>query len=107
MSSEQRRTLIAIVGPTAVGKTGLAIELALRIGGEVVSADSRQIYKGMDIGTAKPTRDELNRIRHHLIDIRQPDEWMTLAEYQTLANASITDILKRRLIPLLVGGTGQ
>ena len=107
MTGEHAPLLIAIVGPTAVGKTGLAIELALRIGGEVVSADSRQIYKGMNIGTAKPTVAELARVRHHLIDIRQPDEWMTLAKYQALANESITDIHERSKIPLLVGGTGQ
>ncbi len=99
--------LLAIVGPTAVGKTALAIALARRMGGEIVSADSRQIYRKMDIGTAKPTPEERAAVRHHLIDIRDPDEDFSLATYQELARAAIADITARGGVPLLVGGTGQ
>jgi tRNA dimethylallyltransferase len=98
--------LICIVGPTGVGKTALAIELAERLNGEIVSADSRQIYRGMDIGTGKPTPDQLSRARHHLIDRVDPDQSYTLAEYQADAYAAIDDIFARGQQPLLVGGTG-
>lgn len=99
--------LITIVGPSAVGKTELSIEVAQCIHGEIVSADSRLVYRGMDIGTAKPDQTEQSRVPHHLIDIVQPDETLTLAEYQHQAYATINDILSRGKIPLLVGGTGQ
>lgn len=99
--------LLAIVGPTAVGKTALAIALARRIGGEIVSADSRQIYRKMDIGTAKPTPEERAVVPHHLIDIRDPDEEFSLATYQELALEALAAITARGLVPLLVGGTGQ
>ncbi len=98
--------LLVIVGPTAVGKTELALRLAKELGGEIVSADSRQIYRKMDIATAKPTPAELARVPHHLVDIVQPDESFTLAEYQARAYAAIDDIFKRGKQPLLVGGTG-
>jgi len=98
--------LLVIVGPTAVGKTALAIEMARRFDGEIVSADSRQIYRGMDIGTAKPTRQEQSLAPHHLIDIVAPDEPYTLAQFQADAYAAIDNILKRSKLPLLVGGTG-
>ena len=101
-----QRTLIAIIGPTGVGKTAIAIELAERVNGEIVSADSRQIYRGMDIGTGKPTRDQLARVKHHLIDIVNPDQSYTLSEYQTAAVQSIKDIFARKMQPFLVGGTG-
>lgn len=97
--------LVVIVGATAVGKTALSLTLAERCGGEVVSADSRQFYRGMDIGTAKATRAERKRVLHHLIDIRNPDEVLTVAEYQSLAYAAIDDIHRRGRVPLLVGGT--
>ncbi len=99
--------LILIVGPTAVGKTELAIQLAERLNGEIVSADSRLFYRGMDIGTAKPTRAEQRRVPHHLIDIADPDEILSLAVFQQKARQAITDIHTRNKIPLLVGGTGQ
>ena len=99
--------LIVLVGPTAVGKTETALMLAQALGGEVVSADSRQVYVGMDVGTAKPTSAELARVPHHLIDILPPDANLTLAEYQAAAYAAIDDILARDRLPLLVGGTGQ
>lgn len=99
--------LIAIVGPTGVGKTALGIAIAKRYNGEIVSADSRQIYRYMDIGTAKPTPEERAAAPHHLIDLVDPDETLTLAEYQARAYAVIDDIHQRGRLPLLVGGTGQ
>jgi tRNA dimethylallyltransferase len=99
--------LIAIVGPTAVGKSALALELADALKGEIVSADSRQIYRGMDIGTAKPTSAELARVPHHLIDIVDPDARFSLAEYQERAYEAIDGIVGRQRWPFLVGGTGQ
>jgi len=99
--------LIAIVGPTAVGKTELSIRLAEAIGGEIVSADSRQVYRGMDIGTAKATPEDQARAPHHLIDIVSPDEPLSLAQFQELAYQAIEAILARGQMPLLVGGTGQ
>lgn len=98
--------LIAVVGPTATGKSDLALSLARRFGGEIVSADSRQVYRFMDIGTAKPSPDELSRIPHHLIDIVNPDEDFSLAQYQELAFQSIDDIQQRGKPALLVGGSG-
>lgn len=102
-----RLTLVAVVGPTAVGKTALAIALAQRFDGEIVNADSRQVYTGMDIGTAKPTADELRAARHHLIDIRPPDGPLSLGEYLPLARQAIVDIAYRGKLPILCGGTGQ
>lgn len=99
--------VVAIVGPTAVGKTGLAIRLAQALGGEIVSADSRQVYRSMDIGTAKPTPAERAAVPHHLIDAVDPDDDFSLASYQDLASAAITDIAARGALPFLVGGTGQ
>jgi len=99
--------LILIIGPTAVGKTEIAIQLAEKIHGEIVSADSRLFYRGMDIGTAKPTREEQSRAPHHLIDIANPDETLSLAVFQKMATEAITDIHARGKLPLLVGGTGQ
>ena len=99
--------LLLIVGPTAVGKTELAIQLAQRLGGEIVSADSRLFYRGMDIGTAKPTREEQARVPHHLIDIADPNEILSLAVFQQKARQVIADIHTRNKIPFLVGGTGQ
>jgi tRNA dimethylallyltransferase len=100
-------SLTAIVGPTAVGKTALAIELAQAWGGEIISADSRQIYRLMDIGTAKPTPAERAAAPHHLIDICDPAEPFSLATYQDMAYAAIADVIARGRTPLLVGGTGQ
>jgi tRNA dimethylallyltransferase len=99
--------LILVVGPTAVGKTELAIQLAERLNGEIISADSRLFYRGMDIGTAKPTREEQMRVPHHLIDIADPDKILSLAVFQQKARQVITDIHTRKKMPFLVGGTGQ
>lgn len=98
--------IIVIVGPTASGKTGLAVRLARKYGGEVVSADSRLLYKGMDIGTAKPTKKEMGGVPHHLIDVVSPAKTLTLAEYKKLALKAIDGILKRGKLPIVVGGTG-
>ena len=102
-----RPPLILIVGPTAVGKTEIAIQLAERLNGEIVSADSRLFYRGMDIGTAKPTPEEQSRVPHHLIDIVKPDEILSLAVFQQKAREAIEDIHTRNKLPFLVGGTGQ
>ena len=102
-----RPPLILLVGPTAVGKTEIAIQLAERLNGEIVSADSRLFYRGMDIGTAKPTREERARVPHHLIDVANPDETWSLAQFQGAARAAIADIHARGKLPFLVGGTGQ
>ncbi|HCU56843.1 MAG TPA: tRNA (adenosine(37)-N6)-dimethylallyltransferase MiaA [Anaerolineaceae bacterium] len=102
-----KHPLIVIVGPTAVGKTSASIELAKRFMGEVVSADSRLLYRGMDIGTAKPTLAERCGIPHHLVDVAHPDENWSLALYQREAYRVIDDILSRNKLPFLVGGTGQ
>ena len=98
--------LIAIVGPTGVGKSRLALYLAQTFDGEIVSADSRQVYRYLDIGTAKPTKQELSLVPHHLIDIINPDENFSLSQYQHLAYGAISDIQRRNKLPLLVGGSG-
>ena len=99
--------LLAIVGPTGVGKSNLALRLAQTFDGEIVSADSRQIYRYMDIGTAKPSPEERALISHHLIDIASPDEDFSLAQYQRLAYRAIEDIQRRNKLALVVGGSGQ
>ncbi len=99
--------LVVILGPTAVGKTELSLELAEKFNGEIVSADSRQLYRGMDIGTAKPTLEERRRVPHHLIDVADPDDVWSLAVYQNAAREAIRDIYHRGRTPFLVGGTGQ
>ena len=98
--------LIVICGPTASGKTALGVELAKSLGGEVVSADSMQIYRGMDIGTAKPTAEEMGGIPHHMIDVADPAEDFSVARYVDMAGVCVDDILSRGKLPLLVGGTG-
>ncbi len=99
--------LILLVGPTAVGKTKLSLQLAERLNGEIVSADSRLFYRGMDIGTAKPSLEERARVPHHLIDVADPDEVWSLAVFQQKATEIIADIHARGKLPFLVGGTGQ
>ncbi|MCB2202544.1 tRNA (adenosine(37)-N6)-dimethylallyltransferase MiaA [bacterium] len=107
MTPEYKPPLIVIVGPTAVGKTSASIALAQRLDGEIVSADSRLLYRGMDIGTAKPTEEERAGVPHHLIDVAEPDENWSLAVYQREAYRAIDDVLSRGRLPILVGGTGQ
>jgi tRNA dimethylallyltransferase len=98
--------LIVILGQTASGKSALALQLAQRFNGEIISADSRSIYKGMDIGTAKPSQQEQKLVTHHLIDIVTPDQPFTAADFQRLARQAIADIAHRGKLPILVGGTG-
>jgi tRNA dimethylallyltransferase len=99
--------LVCLVGPTAVGKTEVALLLAERLGAEIVSADSRLLYRGMDIGTAKPLPEELRRIPHHLVDVAAPDETWSLARVRRAALQALEEITARRRLPLMVGGTGQ
>ena len=101
-----RQRLIAIAGPTASGKTALSIELSRRISGEVVSCDSMMVYRGMDIGTAKPTRAEMDGIPHHMIDVADPAENYSAARYRDEARAVIADIASRGHMPIMCGGTG-
>lgn len=102
----EKPTVIVICGPTASGKTALSIELAKKINGEIVSADSMQIYKDMDIGSAKVTKDEMAGIKHYLIDIVSPNERYSVADYKKAAKAAIKEILEKNKIPIIVGGTG-
>ena len=98
--------IICIAGPTASGKTALAVELAKELNGEVISCDSMQIYRRMDIGTAKPTRDEMQGIPHHMIDVAQPDEDFSVSRYCEMATPILDDILARGKIAIIAGGTG-
>lgn len=98
--------ILVICGPTASGKTALAVELALRHRGEVVSADSMQIYRRMDIGTAKPTREEMWGVPHHMLDVADPEEDFSVARYVDMAAKCVDDILSRGKLPILAGGTG-
>jgi tRNA dimethylallyltransferase len=101
------RPLLAIVGATAAGKTALAVRLAERLGGEIINADSRQVYRGMDIGTAKPTAGERARVRHWLVDVANPDEPFSLGRFLDLARAAIDGCWSRGVLPIVAGGTGQ
>ena len=98
--------ILVICGPTASGKTALAVELALRHHGEVVSADSMQIYRRMDIGTAKPTPEEMGGVPHHMLDVADPEEDFSVARYVDMAAKCVDDILSRGKLPILAGGTG-
>jgi tRNA dimethylallyltransferase len=98
--------LVVIAGPTASGKTGLAIALAERLGGEIVSADSQQLYRGLDVGTAKPTAAERARAPHHLLDVAEPGEGMDAARWVALADAAIREVAGRGRLPIVAGGTG-
>lgn len=104
--NRERPAAVVIVGPTASGKSDLAMRLAERFGGEIVNADSMQCYRGMDIGTAKPSLAERQALPHHLFDIVDPDEAFTAADYSSLARAAITGISCRGKVPIVVGGTG-
>ena len=100
-----QKTLI-ILGPTGSGKTGVSIELAKKLNGEIISADSRAIYKGMDIGTAKPSKEEQDGIPHYGLDLVEPGERFTVADWKAYAEEKIKDIKSRGKLPIIVGGTG-
>lgn len=100
------KKLIAIVGQTASGKTGMAVELAGKFNGEIICADSRTIYKEMDIGTAKPSTKHRSKIKHHLLDVIEPDKEFNAADFKKLTNKAISEITDKNKIPFLVGGTG-
>ena len=106
MATEQKIKILAVVGPTASGKTAISVELARRLGGEVVSCDSMQVYRRMNIGTAKPTKEETCGIAHHLIDAVEPDAPFSCAEYVVVAGEAVVDISARGKLPILCGGTG-
>jgi len=105
-SQPDQAPLIAIVGETASGKTALAIELAQQYNGEIIAADSRTVYRGLDIGTAKPTLAERQRIPHHLLDVIDPNETFSALQFKDLATKAISDIRSRGKVPFIVGGTG-
>ena len=106
MTNLVKEKVIVLIGPTAVGKTKTSIELAKRFDGEIISGDSMQIYRKMDIGTAKITNDEMEGVPHHLIDIKNPEESFSVAEFQQLVRKKISEIHSRGKVPLIVGGTG-
>jgi len=101
----KKNKVLVIVGPTASGKTSLSIELAKKYNGEIISADSRQVYKGLDLGTGKVTKEEMRGIPHHLIDVADPKDTYTVSEYVKKAKKVVADIHERKKIPFLVGGT--
>ncbi|QNP40057.1 tRNA (adenosine(37)-N6)-dimethylallyltransferase MiaA [Lysobacter terrestris] len=106
MSHDPRPLAIALMGPTASGKTALALEWAQRLGGEIVSVDSALVYRGLDIGAAKPTRAEQVAVRHHMLDLRDPWQTYSAAEFATDARDALADIVARGRVPILAGGTG-
>ena len=106
MNDNAKPKIVAVAGPTASGKSRLAVEIALALGGEVISADSMQIYRGMDVGTGKITPKETKGVPHHLLDVAEPEESFSLAEYCRLAGEAIEEVLSRGALPVLCGGTG-
>ena len=98
--------IICVVGPTASGKTKLSVALCQRLNGEVLSCDSMQIYRGMDVGTAKPTAEEMEDVPHHMLDVADPEEDFSVARYVEMAAACVDDILARGKLPIIAGGTG-
>ena len=98
--------VIIIGGPTASGKSNLALELAQEIDGEIISCDSMQVYMEMDIGTAKPTKEDMQKVKHYMIDIVKPNESFNVVQYINMVKPIIQDVLKRNKVPILVGGTG-
>jgi tRNA dimethylallyltransferase len=102
----EKITVFAVVGPTASGKSMLALEMAKRYGGEIISCDSMQVYRRMDIGTAKPTLEEQSSVKHHMIDIAEPTESFSCADYVPLAEAAVRDVAARGKLPIICGGTG-
>ena len=106
MTNNELKPLVILVGPTAVGKTAASIGLAKALNGEIISGDSMQIFRGLDIGTAKITKEEMQGVPHHLIDIKEPWETFSVAEFKRLADEAIADIHDRGKMPIIVGGTG-
>ncbi len=106
MDKKEKQRLIAVVGPTASGKSRLAVDLAERLGGEILSCDSMQIYRHMDIGTAKPTRDEMRGIKHHLMDFADPHQPFSCTDYVEAAKEALSELEKQGTLPILCGGTG-
>jgi tRNA dimethylallyltransferase len=106
LGEKKRDKLVVLIGPTAVGKTKLSIELAKKLNAEIISGDSMQIYREMDIGTAKITYEEMEGVPHHLIDIKEPDDDFSVAEFQQLVRERIAEITSRGKLPMIVGGTG-
>lgn len=106
MEEKQKFPLIVLTGPTAVGKTALSVKLAKAVNGEIISADSMQVYRHMDIGSAKVMKEEMDGVAHHLIDILEPEEEFNVVLFQRLAKEAIADICSRNKLPILVGGTG-
>src|SRR5262245_11319365 len=98
--------IIAIIGQTATGKSDFAVEVARTVGGEVVSADSRQVYTGLDLGTGKITKKEMCGVPHHLLDVASPKKQFTVADYKRLGEKAIVDIVNRGKVPIICGGTG-
>ena len=107
MSAAGRDRVVAIVGPTASGKSRLAMQIAASVGGEIIGADSRQVYRHMDIGTAKPSLEDRRHVRHHLIDIITPSDEYSVALFVRQAREAVSDVLERGQVPIVVGGTGQ
>ena len=105
-SAEHVPFVIAVVGPTAIGKSNFAIELAKRFNGEIISADSRQVYRGLDIGSGKVTKKEMKGVPHHLLDVADPRDVFSVADFTKLATAKIEDIIVRGKVPIVCGGTG-
>ncbi|MBT2575214.1 tRNA (adenosine(37)-N6)-dimethylallyltransferase MiaA [Bacillus sp. ISL-51] len=104
--NNSKQSVVILVGPTAVGKTNVSIRLAKMLNAEIISGDSMQVYKGMDIGTAKITEEEMEGVPHHLIDILEPSDSFSTADYQTMVRAKISEIANRGKLPMIVGGTG-
>ncbi|MEK7081361.1 MAG: tRNA (adenosine(37)-N6)-dimethylallyltransferase MiaA, partial [Patescibacteria group bacterium] len=106
MNPQNTKKILVVVGPTASGKSDLAVYLAKKFGGEVISADSRQVYKGLDVGTGKITKKEMFGISHHLLDVASPKRVFTVTEYKSLAEKALGDIWRRGKVPIVCGGTG-
>ena len=106
LDAQDEPLVVVLLGPTGSGKTALAVELGERFGGEIVSCDSVAVYRGMDLGTAKPTAEERARVRHHLVDVTEPDQPFTAGEYSRRARAALKEITARGKLPIVTGGTG-
>ena len=106
ISQKPEPMMVILLGPTGSGKTALSLELAERFGGEIISCDSVAVYRGMELGTAKPSKEDRARIPHHLIDVADPDELFTAGEYSRRARAALGEIAAREHLPIVTGGTG-